>query len=99
MVARRQGGQAFTRMGVVALPLLAVMVPPNTRLLFAINTLDLYSSGVTLQSLIPRLRRLHCVAIDTVVCAALACAVSPASARANAERDIDHRRIMKTPLP
>jgi NCS1 family nucleobase:cation symporter-1 len=38
--------------------------------LFAINTLDLYSSGVTLQSLIPRLRRLHCVAIDTVVCAA-----------------------------
>jgi NCS1 family nucleobase:cation symporter-1 len=40
--------------------------------LFAINTLDLYSSGVTLQSLIPRLHRLHCVAIDTVVCAALA---------------------------
>ena len=37
--------------------------------LFAINTLDLYSSGVTLQSLIPRLKRLHCVAIDTVVCA------------------------------
>ena len=36
--------------------------------LFAINTLDLYSSGVTLQSLIPRLKRLHCVAIDTVVC-------------------------------
>jgi purine-cytosine permease-like protein len=36
--------------------------------LFAINTLDLYSSGVTLQSLIPRLRRLHCVAIDTAVC-------------------------------
>lgn len=40
--------------------------------LFAINTLDLYSSGVTLQSLIPRLRRLHCVAIDTVVCGAIA---------------------------
>jgi purine-cytosine permease-like protein len=39
--------------------------------LFAINTLDLYSSGVTLQSLIPRLRRLHCVAIDTVVCLAI----------------------------
>jgi nucleobase:cation symporter-1, NCS1 family len=36
--------------------------------LFAINTLDLYSSGVTLQSLLPRLRRLHCVAIDTAVC-------------------------------
>ena len=40
--------------------------------LFAINTLDLYSSGVTLQSLIPRLHRLHCVAIDTVVCGVFA---------------------------
>jgi purine-cytosine permease-like protein len=40
--------------------------------LFAINTLDLYSSGVTLQSLIPRLKRLHCVLIDTVVCGAVA---------------------------
>jgi nucleobase:cation symporter-1, NCS1 family len=40
--------------------------------LFAINTIDLYSSGVTLQSLIPRLKRLHCVAVDTVVCGALA---------------------------
>jgi NCS1 family nucleobase:cation symporter-1 len=39
--------------------------------LFAINTLDLYSSGVTLQSLVPRLHRLQCVAIDTVVCGAL----------------------------
>jgi NCS1 family nucleobase:cation symporter-1 len=40
--------------------------------LFAINTLDLYSSGVTLQSIFPRLHRLHCVAIDTVVCGAVA---------------------------
>jgi nucleobase:cation symporter-1, NCS1 family len=40
--------------------------------LFAINTLDLYSSGVTLQSLFPRLHRLHCVGIDTLVCAGLA---------------------------
>jgi nucleobase:cation symporter-1, NCS1 family len=40
--------------------------------LFAINTIDLYSSGVTLQSLIPALKRVHCVAIDTVVCGALA---------------------------
>jgi NCS1 family nucleobase:cation symporter-1 len=40
--------------------------------LFAINTLDLYSSGVTLQSLIPRLKRVHCVGIDTVVCGAVA---------------------------
>jgi nucleobase:cation symporter-1, NCS1 family len=40
--------------------------------LFAINTLDLYSSGVTLQSLIPSLKRVHCVAIDTVVCGVIA---------------------------
>jgi purine-cytosine permease-like protein len=40
--------------------------------LFAINPLDLYSSGVTLQSLIPQLKRLHCVGIDTIVCAAFA---------------------------
>jgi NCS1 family nucleobase:cation symporter-1 len=40
--------------------------------LFAINTLDLYSSGVTLQSLIPRLRRIQCVGIDTVVCGSIA---------------------------
>jgi purine-cytosine permease-like protein len=35
--------------------------------LFAINTIDLYSSGVTLQSLIPKLHRLQAVAIDTIV--------------------------------
>jgi purine-cytosine permease-like protein len=35
--------------------------------LFAINTLDLYSSGVTLQSIFPRLTRLHCVAIDSII--------------------------------
>jgi len=40
--------------------------------LFAINTIDLYSSGVTLQSLIPRLKRIQCVGIDTVVCGAFA---------------------------
>src|SRR5215469_6816159 len=39
--------------------------------LFAINTLDLYSSGVTLQSLVPGLRRLQCVAIDTVIAGGL----------------------------
>jgi purine-cytosine permease-like protein len=36
--------------------------------LFAINTLDLYSSGVTLQSLVPKLHRIACVAIDTLIC-------------------------------
>jgi nucleobase:cation symporter-1, NCS1 family len=40
--------------------------------LFAINTIDLYSSGVTLQSLIPGLHRVTCVGIDTVVCGAFA---------------------------
>lgn len=40
--------------------------------LFTINTIDLYSSGVTLQSLIPGLHRLGCVAIDTVICGAIA---------------------------
>ena len=39
--------------------------------LFAINTIDLYSSGVTLQSLIPGLHRLQCVAIDTVIAGSL----------------------------
>lgn len=39
--------------------------------LFAINTLDLYSSGVTLQSLVPRLHRITCVLIDTVICMAV----------------------------
>jgi nucleobase:cation symporter-1, NCS1 family len=36
--------------------------------LFAINTIDLYSSGVTPQSLAPGLKRVQYVAIDTVVC-------------------------------
>jgi nucleobase:cation symporter-1, NCS1 family len=40
--------------------------------LFAINTLDLYSSGVTLQSLFPPLSRVQCVAIDTVICGGIA---------------------------
>jgi nucleobase:cation symporter-1, NCS1 family len=39
--------------------------------LFAINTLDLYSSGVTLQSIVPGLHRLQCVAIDTVIAGGL----------------------------
>jgi NCS1 family nucleobase:cation symporter-1 len=40
--------------------------------LFAINSVDLYSSGVTLQSLGIKLKRNHCVLIDTVVCGAFA---------------------------
>src|SRR5215475_12958805 len=36
--------------------------------LFAGNTMNLYSSGVTLQSLIPNFSRLGCVVIDTVLC-------------------------------
>jgi nucleobase:cation symporter-1, NCS1 family len=40
--------------------------------LFSINTLDLYSSGVTLQSIFPKLHRIACVLIDTVICAGVA---------------------------
>ena len=40
--------------------------------LFAINSVDLYSSGVTLQSLGIHLKRYHCVMIDTVVSGAFA---------------------------
>ncbi len=35
--------------------------------LFAINALDLYSSGVSLQALVPRLKRYQCVVIDSVL--------------------------------
>jgi nucleobase:cation symporter-1, NCS1 family len=35
--------------------------------LFAINSVDLYSSGLTLQTIIPRIRRWQTVLIDTVV--------------------------------
>jgi purine-cytosine permease-like protein len=40
--------------------------------LFSINTLDLYSSGVTLQSIVPGLHRIACVFIDTVICLGVA---------------------------
>lgn len=39
--------------------------------LFAINTMDLYSSGVTLQALGLRLHRIACVVIDTIVAGAI----------------------------
>ena len=39
--------------------------------LFAINSIDLYSSGLTLQALIPRIRRWQCVLLDTAVAAGL----------------------------
>ena len=40
--------------------------------LFAINSVDLYSSGVTLQSLGLHLKRWQCVIIDTIVCCGFA---------------------------
>jgi purine-cytosine permease-like protein len=40
--------------------------------LFSINTLDLYSSGVTLQSIIPGLHRVTCVLIDATICLCVA---------------------------
>ena len=39
--------------------------------LFAINALDLYSSGVSLQALVPKLKRYHCVIIDSVLAGGL----------------------------
>jgi NCS1 family nucleobase:cation symporter-1 len=39
--------------------------------LFAINSIDLYSSGLTLQAIIPRIKRWQCVLLDTVVAGAL----------------------------
>jgi NCS1 family nucleobase:cation symporter-1 len=43
--------------------------------LFAINSLDLYSSGLTLQAIIPKIKRWQCVLLDTGVAAALTAAV------------------------
>ncbi|MGC9963001.1 MAG: cytosine permease, partial [Acidimicrobiales bacterium] len=40
--------------------------------LFAINSVDLYSSGVTLQSLGLHLKRWQCVILDTIVCCGFA---------------------------
>jgi NCS1 family nucleobase:cation symporter-1 len=39
--------------------------------LFAINSIDLYSSGLTLQAIIPAIRRWQCVLLDTTIAAAL----------------------------
>jgi nucleobase:cation symporter-1, NCS1 family len=39
--------------------------------LFAINSIDLYSSGLTLQAIIPTIRRWQCVLLDTTVAGAL----------------------------
>ncbi len=39
--------------------------------LFAINSIDLYSSGLTLQAIVPGIRRWQCVLLDTTVAGAL----------------------------
>ncbi|HWC86453.1 MAG TPA: cytosine permease [Solirubrobacteraceae bacterium] len=39
--------------------------------LFAINSIDLYSSGLTLQAILPGIKRWQCVLIDTTVAGAL----------------------------
>jgi nucleobase:cation symporter-1, NCS1 family len=48
-------------------PFLILSIPQ----LFAINTMDLYSSGVTLQAIGIPLKRWGCVLVDTVVCGAV----------------------------
>ena len=39
--------------------------------LFAINSIDLYSSGLTLQAIFPAIKRWQCVLLDTCVGGAL----------------------------
>lgn len=39
--------------------------------IFAINSLDLYTSGLTLQAIVPKVKRWQCVLIDTVLAGAL----------------------------
>jgi NCS1 family nucleobase:cation symporter-1 len=39
--------------------------------LFAINSIDLYSSGLTLQAIFPKIKRWQCVLLDTTVAGAL----------------------------
>jgi nucleobase:cation symporter-1, NCS1 family len=39
--------------------------------LFAINSIDLYSSGLTLQAIVPKIKRWQCVLLDTTVAGAL----------------------------
>ncbi len=39
--------------------------------LFAINSVDLYSSGLTLQAIVPGIKRWQCVLLDTTIAAAL----------------------------
>jgi NCS1 family nucleobase:cation symporter-1 len=39
--------------------------------LFAINSIDLYSSGLTLQAIFPRIKRWQCILVDTTVAGAL----------------------------
>jgi purine-cytosine permease-like protein len=39
--------------------------------LFAINSIDLYSSGLTLQAIIPKIKRWQCVLLDTCVASGL----------------------------
>ncbi len=48
-------------------PFLVLALPQ----LFAINTLDMYSSGVTLQAIGLRLKRWGCIVVDTVICGAV----------------------------
>jgi NCS1 family nucleobase:cation symporter-1 len=75
-VATAVPGVGSLQAGVLALPAAfpAWFVVPYLAVaigqLFAINTLDLYSSGVTLQSLGVRLSRYQCVLVDTVVAGA-----------------------------
>jgi len=59
---------AFTHSGVIPGPFVVVFLALAIVQLFAINSLDLYSSGVTLQALGVRIKRYKAVVVDTVIC-------------------------------
>ncbi len=61
------GGIPAVLPGWVAVPYLIFAIVT----LLAVNTLDLYSSGLTLQAAGLKLARWHCVLIDTAICTAL----------------------------
>jgi NCS1 nucleoside transporter family len=61
------GGIPAVLPGWVAVPYLIFAIVT----LLAVNTLDLYSSGLTLQAAGLKLARWHCVVIDTAICTAL----------------------------
>jgi nucleobase:cation symporter-1, NCS1 family len=62
---------AFNHAGVIPGPFVVLFLALAIVQLFAINSLDLYSSGVTLQALGVRIKRYKAVLVDTFICCAI----------------------------